>query len=93
MLKRFALNQIDSIEKKCFELDTYLLQRQSSAGSLPDDLWSLFVDYIKEVTDKRKEKHNSHLMKTLDEPPPQGVFLTYPEIHIQMFPSVYHSQL
>nr|CAH8840971.1 unnamed protein product [Trichobilharzia regenti] len=84
-LEHFNFSQINYTED---DLDRNALQRQTAIDSLPDELRSVFMNYILDVIDKRMKKHCVHLIKILNRQLPQNLFSKPLGRYVHNFPSI-----
>nr|CAH8847414.1 unnamed protein product [Trichobilharzia regenti] len=78
-LKRFALNQIESLQGHISTLERNIPQRQYAVDELPTHLKELFLKYVHDVSKTRETKKRIQLTKGLDTEIPESHFPKDPE--------------
>ena len=84
-LKIVALNHINTIQNKIPTFEQNIAQRKPAVDDLPEDLKVQFERYVLSVTETRREKKKSRLLKSLDKCITRSNFPTNPERYVHNF--------
>ncbi|CAI2735413.1 unnamed protein product [Schistosoma spindalis] len=87
-LKRYALNQIDSLNSYIAEMIKNVNERNYVVEDLPDKLREQYLEYVEMVVNSRKEKKRIKLKKNLDKQISEMKFPTNPSQYVHNFSSV-----
>jgi hypothetical protein len=91
-LKRFALNQLDTVRVHILELERFRSQRQGAVDKLDEDLRFQYMDYVNAVCEQRIAHQKSELSKTLISEVPEVDFPSNPEEFVHNYTNLNLSQ-